>query len=135
MSIVRNLLAVIAGIATFVLLIMAIERLGPQLQLPSGTKDGEADKVRAFLSMVPVGVMLLIGLAFMVGAFAGTVVASIIGTLKPLYFGIIVGGLILAYILSFLVIVPYPWWFRFAAPIAVALATYAAIQLMERSTS
>ena len=132
MSIIKNLLAVIAGIATFALLIMAIEWISHQVYPPPDIDFSEPDQIRAFMSTIPVGAILFIGLAWMAGAFCGTIVASYIGTLKPLYFGIIIGGLVLAGSITNLLIIPHPVWFTVAAPIAVILATYAAVQLLTR---
>lgn len=133
MSAVRNVFAVIAGIATFALLIMVIEAISHQIYPPPEIDFDKPDQIREFISTLPIGAILFVGLAWMVGAFGGTIVAGFVGTLKPLYFGVIIGGLVLAGAVTQLLIIPHPWWFTISSPIAILLASYAAIQVLERT--
>ena len=134
MSMLRNVFAVICGIATFVVAIMIVQYLGHQVYPPPTDIDfGDPEQTRAFMATLPVGAILFVGLSWMVGAFGGTVVATKAGTLKPLYFGVIIGGLVLAGAITNLLIIPHPPWFNIAAPIAILLASFAAISLLERS--
>ena len=136
MSMLRNIFAVIAGIATFVVAIMLVQQLGHQVYPPPtdiNVDFGDPAQVRAYMATQPVGALLFVGFAWMVGAFGGTLVATKTGTLKPLYFGVIIGGLVLAGAITNLFIIPHPVWFNIAGPVAILLATYAAIALLDRS--
>ncbi|MDJ0761006.1 MAG: hypothetical protein QNJ19_16545 [Woeseiaceae bacterium] len=136
MSMLRNVFAVILGIATFFLLIMAVQKIGHLLYAPPTDLDVKNhEQMRAYVATLPVGAILFVGLSYMVGAFGGSVVAAFVGTLKPLYFGVTIGGIVLAFALMNFVIIPHPWWFMLAGPIAIMLASYAAIQLMQRFRS
>lgn len=132
MSMIRNLLAVIAGIASFVLLIMAVQWLGHQVYTPPELNPDKPDQIRAYLATMPVGAILFVGASYMLGAFGGTLLSGLIGTLKASYFGGIIGGLVLAFTISNLLVLPHPLWFNIAAPIAIVLASYAAVQVLGR---
>lgn len=133
MSMLRTILAVIGGFITFFLLILAVQKIGHLVYPPPADIDfSDAELARNYVETLPVGAILFVGFSYMIGAFGGTVVASAIGTLKPLYFGVTIGGIVLAFTLMNFFIIPHPWWFMVAAPIAIVVASYAAIQLMQR---
>ena len=136
MSTVRNILAVICGFVAFFLLILAVQKLGHAVYPPPTDVDfTDAEQARTYVETLPIGAILFVGLSYMLGAFGGSVVASVVGTLKPLYFGVTIGGVVLAFTLMNFFIIPHPWWFMIAAPIAIVLASYAAIQVTQRFKS
>lgn len=136
MSMLRNILAVICGFVTFFLLILAVQKVGHVVYPPPADINfGNAEQARAYVKTLPVGAILFVGLSYVAGAFGGSVVASAVGTLKPLYFGVTIGGVVLAFTLMNFFIIPHPLWFMLAGPIAIVLASYAAIQTMQRLRS
>lgn len=136
MSMVRNILAVICGFATFFLLILAVQKIGHLVYPPPADVDfGDAEQARTYITTLPFGAFVFVGLSYVMGAFGGSVVATLVGTLKPLHFGVTIGGLVLAFTVMNFFVIPHPWWFMLAAPIAIVLASYAAIQLMQRFRS
>ena len=133
MSMLRNILAVVGGIATFFVLILAVQKIGHVVYPPPTNVDfSDSVQAQAFIATLPVGALLFVGLSYAVAAFGGSIVASAVGTLKPLYFGVTIGGIVLAFTLMNFFIIPHPWWFMIAGPIAIVLASYAAIQIMQR---
>ena len=136
MSILRNIFAVIAGIATFFLLILAVQKIGHFVYAPPTDLDiNNREQMRSYVLTLPVGAILFVGLSYMIGAFGGTIVATLVGTLKPLYFGVTIGGIVLAFTLMNFFLIPHPMWFMLAGPIAIVLASYAAIHLIQRFRS
>ena len=133
---IRSILGAIAGLATAVLLIQLTEMLGHAIYPPPAEIElGDAKQMRAFMSTLPVGAILFVGLAWVIGAFGGTLVGAMIATAKPVIYAVIVGGLVLAGSISMLIIIPHPWWFTATAPFAVVLAAYAAMRLVPRPTA
>lgn len=136
MSMLRNILAVICGFATFFLLILAVQKVGHQVYAtPPDIDLSDPEQARTYISTLPVGAFLFVGLSYVLGAFGGSVVATVVGTLKPSYFGATIGGLVLAFTVMNFFVIPHPWWFMLAAPIAIALASYAAVQTMQHFRS
>ena len=136
---IRNITAAIVGIIVAVSLVWIIEALGHMVYpLPVDIDFGDSEQVRTFTATLPAGAILFVGAAWAFGAFCGTIVAALIATAKPVIYGIIVGGIVLAGSISMLIIIPHPWWFRIAAPIAVLVAaflgTYVAPQLRRPRT-
>ena len=136
----RNIAAAIVGVIVAVSLIWLIEALGHVVYpLPADIDFGDSEQVRTFTATLPAAAILFVGAAWAFGAFCGTVIAALIATAKPVIYAIIVGGIVLAGSISMLIIIPHPWWFRIAAPIAVLVAAclgvYVAPQLRRPGTS
>lgn len=133
MNMLRNVFALIVGVVTAGLIIMAVEWTGHQAYPPPADFEfGDSEQTRAFMATLPTGAILFVGLAWAAGAFFGTVASALVGTLKPLHVGVVIGGFVLAGAIFNLIVIPHPWWFTIAAPIGILLATFGAIRTMER---
>ena len=127
----RNVLALFAGIAVAIGVVAGIEWLS---HLFFGSAEGvdmsDPDAVRELIDALPVGAILMVAVAWMAGAFSGSLVAGWLGTLKPHYCVFTVSGLILAGAIANLLLIPHPAWFSIAAPLGVMLAGFSAWQLL-----
>lgn len=130
---VRNIAAAIVGVIVAIVLVQSIEMLSHMIYpIPEDMDFTDTDKVREFMSTLPIGAILFIGLAWSVGAFGGTLVGAWIATAKPLVYAIIVGGFVLVGAVTMLILLPHPWWFTISAPLAVVVGAYLGMYLATR---
>lgn len=126
----RNVIAGIAGIGTAVIIVILIERLGHTIYPPPLDLDySDPDAMRTFISQLPLLAQLFPMIAWIVGTFAGTLLACYVGTASTLTFAGVVGTLMLAATISNLILIPHPLWFSIIAVIGVAGAAWLAMQL------
>lgn len=127
---VRNIAAVVAGIATAFVLILLIEKVGHILYPPPVDLDfSDPDAMRPYIATLPFLALLFPMFAWVFGVFAGTVVACKVGTLNPLIFAAIVGGLVLAGTIANLIMIPHPLWFSIVSLIAIAASAWFAVRV------
>ena len=126
----RNAAAAVAGIVTAFLLIMLVEKVGLIIYPPPADLDfSDPEAVRPYIATLPFLALLVPMIAWVVGAFAGTVVACKIGTANPLLFAAIVGGLVLAGTITNLILIPHPVWFSVVSLIAIAAGAWIAVRV------
>lgn len=130
---IRNILALFVGIAVAIAVVGGIEWLSHEIFGAIDSVDMEdKDALRDLIASLPVGAILVIGLAWMSGAFAGSLVAGTLGTLKPHHCVFTVSGLILAGAITNLLLIPHPLWFSIVSPIGIVVAGFAALQILKR---
>lgn len=121
------------GVIVAIVLVQSIEMLGHTIYpIPQDMDFSDSDQVREFMSTLPVGAILFIGIAWTVGAFGGTLVAAWIATARPLVYAIIVGGFVLAGAVTMLILLPHPWWFTISAPLGVVVGAYLGMSVATR---
>ncbi|MEL7186139.1 MAG: hypothetical protein AAFN50_06860 [Pseudomonadota bacterium] len=107
----KNILAGIVGVVLAGSIIMIVEMVGHTMFPPPPDLDfSDVDAMRSYVSTLPAGAFLSVVLAWTLGAFGGTLVASKIGNARALIFACIIGGLILAGTAYNLVTIPHPLW-------------------------
>lgn len=127
---VRNVAAAIAGIFTAFALIMLIEKLGHIIYPPPPDLDfRDPEAVRPYIATLPFLALLFPMIAWVVGTFAGTIIACKIGTADPLLFAAIVGGLVLAGTIANLIMIPHPLWFSAVSLVAIAASAWIAVRV------
>lgn len=130
---IRNIGAAIVGIIVAMLTIQAVQMLGHLVYPPPADIEfGEPEQVREFMASLPVGSILFIGAAWTAGTLLGTITGSLLSTIRPLAYAIVVGGVVLAGAAMMLMIIPHPWWFTITAPIAIIAAAYLGMILADR---
>lgn len=136
MSKTRAVVAVVAGLATAIVLIAVIEAIGhtfypmPADLDPFSPHPAIRAEVREFMVNLPVGAFLFVLGAWLAGTFVGGWVAAYIAAARPGVFANIIGVVILVLCLVNLVMLPHPTWFIVATvigvPFAAILATWLA---------
>lgn len=132
-SIVRTLLAGLAGVVSAFVTVAAVEAAN-NLLFPRGAAPAVSDKaaVAAYVASMPPSAFLGIALAWFLAVLAGTLVAVSIARRQPRAFALVVGGVIaLSAVLNF-VLIPHPAWFVALGLGAVAVATWVAMRLGAR---
>lgn len=132
-SIVRNLLAGLAGIVTAFVTVAVVEAANHAL-LPRGAAPAATDAaaMAAYVASMPTTAFAGVALAWFLAVLAGTAVAVLIARGRPRTFALVVGGVIaLSAALNF-ALIPHPGWFMAVGLAAVALATWLAMRLGAR---
>ena len=126
----RKLAAALAGVIVAMLAIQLVQMLGHLVYpLPADIEFGEPEEVREFMATLPVGSILFVGAAWAIGTFTGTLAGALIAGAGAIPYAIVVGGFVLAGAILMLVIIPHPWWFTIAAPLAIVAAAVLAVFL------
>lgn len=113
---IRDAAAAVAGLVTAFALIYAIELLGHTFYPPpEGLDFSDPDVMQPYIASLPIAALLFPMVAWFVGTFVGSLVASAIGTARPIVFATIVGMLVLAGTIANLIWIPHPLWFSIAA--------------------
>ena len=127
---IRKLAAAIIGIVVAMVTIGGMEKLGHLVYPPPADIDfGDPEQFREFMSTVPVGSILFVGAAWVLGTFLGTLAGAFISRSKPLPYAVVVGGIVLAGAITMLIIIPHPWWFTISAPLAIVIAAFLGMHL------
>ena len=127
---VRNAAAAVTGLIIAFVLIMLIEKLGHFIYPPPADLDfSDLEAIRPYIATLPFLALLFPMIAWVVATFAGTLVASKIGTAKPKLFGAIVGGLVLAATIANLVMIPHPVWFSVLSLIGIVASAWFAVRV------
>ncbi len=130
---IRKLAAAVVGIAVAMLVIRVVEMLGHFVYPPPADIEfGDPDAVRAFIATLPVGSILFVGAAWAGGTFLGTLAGALLSGAKPLPYAVVVGGIVLAGAITMLLVIPHPWWFTIAAPVAIIVAALLGMALAPR---
>ena len=130
----KNVAAAIAGIITAFVMIMLIEKLGHIIYPPPPDLDfSDPEVMRPYIATLPFLALLFPMIAWVVGTFAGTVLACKIGTANPLAFAAVVGGLVLAGTIANLIVIKHPLWFSLLSLIAIIASAWIALQIATSS--
>lgn len=126
----RNFWAILAGIVTAAVLYTLVREAGEMVfPAPPELSSSDLESMRHYLSQLPLGAILFIIAKPTIAALMGTLVACYIGASNSTMYGMVVGGVVLTYAISYFIAVPHPLWLSLAALIGVVISTYLAVQL------
>ena len=126
----RNAGAAFLGIVIAFVLVMLIEKVGHLIYPPPANLDyTDVEALETYIATLPFLALLFPMIAWVVGTFSGSFIASKIGTANPLVFAVIVGGLMLAATIANLIFIPHPLWFSIVSLIAIAAAAWFAAKV------
>ena len=85
--IARSFLAIVGGMATAVLVVIAMDKLGAMIHpLPAGFDPRQREAVNAHIATAPIGAMLVMVSGWVLAPFVGGVVATrLSGRASPIY--------------------------------------------------
>ena len=109
---VRNIAAGVVGVIVAAALVMLVEKIGHSVYPPpEGLDVADAEAMRDYVASLPIGALLFVAAAWFIGATAGTCAACAIGTARPMYLAVVVGGLLFIGASANLLMFPHPIWF------------------------
>ncbi len=130
---IRSVLAGVVGILVAFGIVFANEKLGHMaFPPPEGIDFTDAEVIRRYLASLPAWKLLQVMAGWVVGVFAGILVASWIGHAKPISYTAVIGGLMVAATVSNLIILPHPMWFNVTSLGAIALGAWFAKSIAEQ---
>jgi len=133
---IRDIAAVIAGLAAAIVLIFLVQKVGHILYPPPPDIDiNDVEAARTYISQLPLLALLFPIFSYFVGAFAGSMIACRIGTERPKVFAGIIGLVLLAFTIGNLVWIPHPHWFSALAVAAVLTASWLAMSISPTKTT
>lgn len=133
----RGIAATVAGVLVAGLTIAGVEWVGHRLYPPpAGLKADDLEALAAHVAAMPIGALLFVLLAWLLGVFLGGLLAALLAGRRPrLYAGVIAAVILLGAIANFAMI-PHPAWFMALAVISLPLVGFAAAGLATaRSTA
>ena len=118
----RNIAAGVVGVVIAFTLVLVVEKIGHMVYpVPDGLDFTDAEAMSAYVATLPVGALLFVGAAWMIGAAGGTCAACAIGTASPLRFAIVIGGLVFIAACYNLFIIPHPIWFSIVGLVGIVV--------------
>lgn len=129
----RSVLGVIIGIISGFVVIYAVEHIG-QLIWPVATELDLKDKAAAaaFLAGMPIGGLVTVVVAWILGAYTGSMVALLMSDRRRIA-GIIPAALIFAATVLVLFMLPHPLWMAVAGLGGIIAAGWLADRLFARA--
>ncbi len=128
--ILRRILAVLAGMVTGFVLVALVESAGHTIYPPPKDLDfTDPAALNAYVRSIPLGALLFVLLAWVVGTFGGAWVAARLAGPQPMLHAGIIGALLLAASVANLIAIPHPVWFSVSAVVLVPLSAWRAGRL------
>jgi hypothetical protein len=125
----RKISAVFLGLLVSVLTVTLVEWISHQVYpLPPDLDFKDPEKVRSYVSSLPLGAFLAILLGWFMGTLAGGLAACRVASDKPVVFASIVGAVMMAATVANLIMIPHPTWFSIAGIGVIAAGTLLAIR-------
>lgn len=108
----RNFLAVAGGVIVGAVIAALVEWVGHQMYAPPPGMDfSDPEAVRAMMKDIPRGALVMVLVAWALGAFIGGWVAAHFAKTAPLRAALIVGAVFLLFGVMTMVSLPHPLWF------------------------
>lgn len=121
---IRKIAAVVIGAILAIVLIIVVERLSHALYPPPADIDlNDKEALKAYLGSVPVGALLFVAAAWMIGTFGGGMLATYIAQESAVTYCIIIGGLVLVGTVMNLISIHHPAWFVILSVVAIIATT------------
>ncbi len=120
---VRNILAVLAGLIVGNLAIMGLHYVGMYFYpLPKGVNMGDMNTMADYVKIAPFSALLMVMFAHVGGAFIAGLAAALLS--KKMYVAYIVGGFFSIMGIWNLYLLPHPMWFNLEAILYLPAAIY-----------
>jgi hypothetical protein len=129
---IRKILGVVAGVVAGGLVVFAVEAVGHAVfPPPPGLDTSDPETMKTMMQSLPVGALLCVVVAWVLGAFAGGAVAALVGrSLGP---ALVTGALQLLFGIVTMVMIPHPLWMIALGIVLPLPAAWAGGTLVRRS--
>jgi hypothetical protein len=118
--VIRKVSAVVLGVVTAVVLIIAIEALGHAVYPPPDDLDtSNIEALQAYVMSAPLAALLFVMAGWLIATLVGGLLACFIARETPLVYAAIVGGLVLLGTIINLLSIPHPLWFSITSVLAI----------------
>lgn len=124
----RLLFALLVGVIVNGLLVFGVESLGTLLfPLPAGLDATNVNQLRDYLASggVPVTALVMVVLAYLLGAFGGAFAATKLAPRRGLMPALVIGQISLVFVIINLLTLPHPMWMMIASVLVPLPAAWA----------
>src|SRR3954451_15657230 len=129
----RSILAVVVGVILATVAIFGVEMVCTLIDpLPPGFDPNDPAAMGDLLARMPATALLLVALAYFLGAAAGAGFAARVARRAPAAHAAVVGGLLLALGVVNLLTIPHPVWFWPVSLAAFPLGTSVGLRIGRR---
>ncbi len=129
MPFLRAFLAILAGVIMGLVVIIAVEWISTMIfPLPEGVDPTDESQMREIMQGMPAGALVMVLIAWFLGAFAGVFTAIRLHPEHARWAGYVVAALFAVATVVNMVQLPHPVWMMVAAPIALGLALVLALR-------
>lgn len=126
----RNVIAVAAGLAVAVLMVWLVQAIGHTIYpAPENLDWNDADAVHTYISQLPFVALLFPVASYFLGSVFGPYTATRIGTARPIILVGTIALVILAFAISTLIQLQPPVWFSALSVAAVLIGAWLALML------
>ena len=113
------------GLLTAMVVVSVVEAFGHMFYPVADNIDyNNKELMKAFISSMPFGALVFVVNAWILGAFAGAIVATRMFAEKALMNSIIVGILVLAFTILNMSMIPHPMWMWLSAFLGIIPGAY-----------
>ena len=127
----RNVLAVVAGLAAAVAVVAVVEAVSARLfPLPAGLDFTDRAAMAEAIAGLPAGAFVMVVIAWGLAALSGSAVAT--GVSRRIGPGYLIGLLLLAAGIANMVMIPHPVWMWIGGIIVILLGTMVGSRLAAR---
>lgn len=126
----RKISAILLGLLVSGLTVTLVEWISHQVYpLPPDLDFKDPEKVRSYVSSLPLGAFLAILVGWLLGTLAGGLAACRVARDQPVVFASIIGAVMMAATVANLVMIPHPTWFSIAGIGVIAAGTLLTVRL------
>ncbi len=135
-SVIRSILAVIAGFVAASIVMMVVETANGQLLYPELGKRAEGvtdrQEIKAIMASAPVGALVVVLIGWATGSVTGGFLATLISRKPPGGHALVLGALLTFAGIANNLMLPPPFWFWIATFAVFLPATYVGARLVPR---
>ncbi len=129
----RNIAGAIIGVAVAVLTVMFVEWISHSLfPFPDGLEITDTEALNAHIGSLPLAAFLLVLAGNLIATFDGVLAACLIGRIKPFYYALLIGMLMIAATVSNLLMFQHPNWYSASVLIGIVLSAWLAVTIASR---
>ena len=129
----RNIAGAIIGIAVAVLTVMFVDWISHSLfPFPDGLEITDTEALNAHIGSLPLAAFLLVLAGNLIATFDGVLTACLIGRVKPFFYALLIGMLMIAATVSNLLMFQHPNWYAAAVLIGIVLSAWLAVTIASR---
>ncbi len=129
----RNIAGAIIGVAVAVLTVMFVEWISHSLfPFPDGLEITDTEALNAHIGSLPLTAFLIVLAGNLIATFDGVLAACLIGRIKPFYYALLIGMLMIAATVSNLLMFQHPNWYSAAVLIGIVLSAWLAVTIASR---
>lgn len=121
----RKILAVVAGVILAGIVVFAVQAIGHRVYPPpEGLDTKNIEAMKAYVATLPMGALLFVLVAYVLGSFAGGWLAAKIARTTQMHVPLTVGGVQLFFGIVNLLMIPHPAWFAVASVLVFLPSAY-----------